>query len=178
MLGEFKIFRTVIERLNNNGIPYMVCGSVALNYYTQPRMTRDIDIVVEIKDSRQVYNLFKDRFYINLQTIEQAVNQKGMFNIIDLEEMIKIDFIVRKETPYRRMEFSRRVKVSVNNIDFSIVTLEDLIISKLLWAKQSRSELQLKDVANLLRENPDQNYIKRWVKEMGLEDLLKEAAGG
>ena len=64
---------------------------------------------------------------------------------------IKIDFVVRKDTPYRRREFSRRKKVAVDDQDLYVVSPEDLILSKLDWAKDSRSEVQLNDVRNLLK---------------------------
>lgn len=43
---ELDILRDVSQRLDSAGIAFMVTGSVALNYYAQPRMTRDIDVVM------------------------------------------------------------------------------------------------------------------------------------
>jgi hypothetical protein len=64
--------------------------------------------------------------------------------------VIKVDFIVRKQDEYRRVEFERRQKVAILDFTTCIVSKEDLIISKLWWAKDSHSELQLGDVKNLL----------------------------
>lgn len=47
--NEIDIVRDVSERLDRAGIPFMLTGSLAMNYYAEPRMTRDIDIVVEIQ---------------------------------------------------------------------------------------------------------------------------------
>ncbi len=57
---------------------------------------------------------------------------------------------------------------------------EDLIISKLFWAKESRSEIQINDVKNLIAsvEQIDYNYIKKWVKELGIENIFNEVLGG
>ena len=63
---------------------------------------------------------------------------------------IKIDFIVRKDTPYRAAEFERRRRVPMPGFEAWIVSREDLILSKLAWAKDSGSELQRRDVAALL----------------------------
>jgi hypothetical protein len=43
------------------GIPYMLTGSMAMSYYAQPRMTRDIDIVVALaaSDIDTVVRLFE-----------------------------------------------------------------------------------------------------------------------
>ncbi|MGA1791505.1 MAG: hypothetical protein ACMUIM_08460 [bacterium] len=177
MVDELFILKEVIKRLNNAGIPYMISGSMALNYYTEPRMTRDIDIVIELKqdDSNRVYNLFKDDFYVDLRMIESAIKKEGMFNIIHLEEIIKIDFIIRKSTPYRRLEFERKKKIRIEDMDTYIVSIEDLILSKLFWAKDSRSAIQLADAKNLINEsNVDMNYIDKWAPELGIKDLLAE----
>ncbi len=51
---------------------------------------------------------------------------------------------------------------------------EDLIISKLSWAKDSHSEIQLGDVRNLLGTGYDAKYVARWTRELELVNLLKE----
>lgn len=53
METELDILRDVSERLESAGIEYMLTGSVAMNYYAQPRMTRDIDLVVALDDVRK-----------------------------------------------------------------------------------------------------------------------------
>ena len=78
--------------------------------------------------------------------------------------MVKVDCVVRKETEYRREEFARRRAVSVEDQQVFIVSPEDLILSKLDWAKESRSQMQLDDVRNLLRsvQGLDTEYLNRW----------------
>lgn len=58
-----------------------------------------------------------------------------------------------------------------------VVSPEDLIISKLFWAKDSKSELQLNDVSSIIKyqaEILDWEYIKYWVKELGLGQIWGE----
>jgi hypothetical protein len=57
------------------------------------------------------------------------------------------------------------------------VSAEDLVISKLMWAKDSHSEMQLKDVGNLIGtvDNIDLKYIENWIRELDLEQIYKEA---
>ena len=178
MLFELKIFKDVINKLNDNEIPYMVSGSVAMNYYTVPRMTRDIDIVIEIDDVGSFYNTFKEEYYIDQKMVDDAIKNQFMFNIIHLKEVMKIDFIIRKNTKYRKTEFKRRKKIDIEGTRVFIVSIEDLIISKLLWSEDSRSELQIKDVRNLLKEKVDMKYICDWVKELNIADFFEEISDG
>jgi hypothetical protein len=95
MSEELEVLKIVTQRLGEAGINYMVSGSIAANYYTIPRMTRDIDIVIELKeeDVHKFINLFEDDFYINKETVSEEVSRQGMFNVIYNRYVIKIDFI-------------------------------------------------------------------------------------
>jgi len=177
---ELEVLLDVARRLDRARIPYMVTGSIATNFYTVPRMTRDIDIVVELaeEDLARFIPLFESDFYLDPQTVRQAVRTRRMFNLIQNEYVIKIDFIVRKDSPYRRREFSRRRRVAVDHRRLYLVAPEDLILSKLEWARESRSEMQLADVRNLLNSVKPLNrrYMARWAKALGLESLYREVS--
>ena len=175
---ELEVLKEVARRLEEAGIAYMITGSTAASFYAVPRMTRDIDIVVELsgQDVDRLVEIFAEDFYIERQAVEEAVKRKGMFNLIHTEYVIKVDFVVRKDSPYRRKEFSRRKKVSVDDRFLYVVAPEDLILSKLDWAKDSKSEVQLTDVRNLLRsvKGLDRRYLVRWAKQLGVESLYRE----
>ena len=48
MLTELDILKDVTGKFDKLGIQYMLTGSLVMSYYMQPRMTKDIDLVVEI----------------------------------------------------------------------------------------------------------------------------------
>ena len=178
MSDELQVLQLLAARLDHAGIPYMVSGSMAMNYYAQPRMTRDIDIVVEVAgaDATPLAALFADDFYCDADAVREAIAHEGLFNAIHLDLVIKIDFIVRKNTPYRRTEFARRRAVPVGGATVWLVSAEDLLLSKLHWAKDSRSELQLGDVRNLIACVPDLDwsYIDQWAAHLSVTRLLAE----
>jgi len=91
--------------------------------------------------------------------------------------VIKVDCIVRKSSEYRRVEFDRRVAVTIAGFRTYITSKEDLILSKLVWAKDSRSELQLRDVKNLLATGYNREYTETWAEELTVAELLKECLG-
>lgn len=173
MLNELEVLKTVITRLDSAGIPYMVSGSIAANFYTTPRMTRDIDIVIELEkeDAEKLFSLFSDDFYIDIESAKVAIRDKQMFNIIHNEAIIKVDFIIRKDIEYRKIEFERRRSIIFEGLRIYITSPEDLIISKLYWAKDSFSEMQIRDVENLMNTLPglDRGYIAKWVQQLGIE---------
>ena len=175
MATEIDVVRDVSRKLDHAGIAYMVTGSMAMNYYAQPRMTRDIDVVIALgrNDVERMASLFEPEYYVSKETIRESIAHESVFNLIHHESVIKVDFIVRKGSEYRQVEFERRQKVAILDFTTYIVSKEDLIISKLWWAKDSRSELQLSDVKNLLATGYDAAYLERWILALGLNSLLQ-----
>jgi hypothetical protein len=175
-MNEIDIVRDVSRRFEQAGIPYMLTGSMAMNYYAQPRMTRDIDVVIAIapEDTHRVAALFRPDYYLSEKSIRESLVHESIFNVIHQESVIKVDCIIRKRREYRRVEFERRQKIAIRDFTTFIVSKEDLIISKLFWAKDSQSEIQRSDVRNLLATQYDAVYLAHWTRELGLDILLKE----
>jgi hypothetical protein len=167
-----KLLNRICRALEAEKLPYMVSGSIALNTYTVPRMTRDIDIVIELHkaDIDRFCKIFETGFYIDTLTVQEEVERHGMFNVIDFETGYKIDFIVRKNSEYRQLEFLRRIKTDAYGFDVWIVSIEDLIISKIAWIQELQSDRQIDDIQNLLT-NPtaDKEYIENWCQKLGFK---------
>lgn len=175
-MTEIDIVRDISRRFERAGIAYMITGSMAMNYYAQPRMTRDIDVVIAIgpADAEQVAKLFQPDYYVSEENIRESIAHESIFNLIHQESVIKVDCIVRKNSEYRRTEFERRQKITLQDSPTFIASKEDLIISKLFWAKDSHSELQLGDVRNLLATGYDADYLRYWTRELELDNLVEE----
>jgi len=82
-----------------------------------------------------------------------------------------VDCIVRKSALYRREEFTRRHRIRIRDFETWIVSKEDLILSKLVWARDSESERQLRDVQNLIASGCDAAIIERWTEELQVTSL-------
>lgn len=179
MNREIDLIKEVVRRLNGAGIGYMITGSMAMAVYAAPRMTRDVDIVIQVsdEDADSMVELFRGDFYIDETAVREAIRSRGMFNIIHDETIIKFDFIVRKDEEYRREEFNRRLPVEIDGQSIDVAAPEDLVLSKLVWAKQSGSELQLRDVRQLLAgmDRLDDEYLDKWSEALGVRGLLDEA---
>lgn len=174
MLSELDLLLDVTHRLEEVGLDYMLTGSMALNHYAQPRMTRDIDIVLALllKDLDTLPKIFGDDFYFSPEAAREAVLNQSCFNVIHNDSLIKVDFMIRKREDYRLVEFERRQRITVQDSSLWIVSKEDLIISKLDWARQSQSERQLSDAENLLATGVDTDYLNLWSQKLNLTDML------
>lgn len=179
MKTELDVLRDVTQRLESGGVAFMLTGSMAMNFYAQPRMTRDIDLVVQVTSNQTdlLVSLFEAEYYVDRLAIAKAIAQRSMFNLIHNETIIKLDCIVLKNQQYRQEEFARRQRITLGDFQTWIVTREDLILSKLYWARNSKSELQLRDVRNLLSSDCDKPYLLSRAEELGVKPLLEEIIG-
>ncbi len=157
----------------------MLTGSMAANVYASPRMTRDLDLVVAIAPDtlERLPEAFPpDRYYLSPEAARDAVDNSTCFNLIHLATMLKIDIMVRKTGEYRLLEFSRRQLHMIEDQPLWVVSKEDLILSKLEWARESLSGRQLADVRNLLATGCDQPYLKQWANYLQLTDILTQVS--
>lgn len=176
---ELLALQDLCARLEGAGIEYMLTGSLAMSYYARPRMTRDIDLVVALDADtagKLTAALGKD-YHVDPQMIADGFRRRRPSNVIHLPTVVKVDLIPRKDSDYRRAEFERRRKVGFAGVDLWIVSPEDLVLSKLEWARDSGSELQMRDVGHLLEVPLDRAYLALWAGRLGLERLLEEASG-
>jgi hypothetical protein len=177
---ELEVLRVVVDRLKGADVSHMLTGSVAMAWYAQPRQTRDIDIVVDLPESKidVVVAAFSPDFYIDRDMVLDEVRRHGMFNMIEDAAAMKVDMIIRKDDSYASEAFQRRRSVEITHgLALDIISAEDLVLSKLAWAKEGESDLQLRDVRNLLRSvaDLDRAYVTRWAGLLGLSALLEKA---
>ena len=117
MKTELDVLRDVSQRLESSGVEFMLTGSMAMNFYAQPRMTRDIDLVVKLNSEQTdlLIRLFEAEYYVDRLAVAKAIAQHSMFNLIHNETVIKFDCIVLKDQPYRQEEFARRRRITLGD---------------------------------------------------------------
>lgn len=170
------VFFTVIQKLEFENIPYMVVGSVASMVYGEPRMTHDMDLVLDIlpDNVEKLETLFPiEEFYCPpLAVLQSEVIHRGQFNLIHQGTGIKIDIIIRKNTEHAREEFKRRQKVPFwQGSEVYLATPEDVILKKLCFFREGGSEKHLKDIRGILAEskNIDKKYLQEWIGRLNLK---------
>ena len=165
-------FHKIVDVLDKANIPYMLSGSVAMGVYIVPRATRDFDFVVYLqpKDVDNFVSNFQDGYYCNADAVKDAVKHHSLFNIIDYSSGYKADFVILKNEDFRQLEFKRRVKMEYFDKTIYLVSVEDLLLSKLIWIQELQSAVQMEDIKNLSQlETLDWNYINEWIKKLRLQ---------
>ncbi len=160
-------------RLDDLGIGYMVTGSFALSAYATARMTMDIDVIIEIgpNDALRFANRFLGDYYVNADSIERAIRGSSMFNIISNINGVKVDCIIRKPNSLEMAKFKRRRLSEIDGVPFWVISKEDLIISKLAWARDSLSEKQFGDIRSLVESGIDDTSLNTWIARLELRQV-------
>lgn len=178
-----ELFRYVVSGLDSARIPYMIVGSFASTFHGIARATQDLDIVCELDSEKmeRLHDLFQQPdFYFNSVAAEQALQNLGMFNLVHIPTGWKIDFILRKERPFSKREFARRMQGEILGKKVYLATPEDTVLAKLEWAKDSQSERQLRDVAEIFDiqgSHLDSDYIERGIRELQLQSIREKVRG-
>lgn len=177
--ATFEKLRAALEAAN---IPYFVSGSFASSAHGVPRSTNDIDIVIAPPEPRALTRLLKQfpasEFGLSEEDAHDALNRRAQFNVIDYATHWKVDFILRQDTSFDESRFARREIVEIAGIRLYAASAEDILITKLWWAKLSDSERQISDAAGIIRvqaENLQRAYVERWVSVLGLDDQWQAA---
>lgn len=176
-----EVFHRITSALGEAGIAYMLAGSFASAYYGAPRTTQDIDLVIASSAEQLrtfVQLLSKDEYYVDLDTALEARKRESPFNVVDMATGWKIDLIIRKSRPFSEEEFRRRKRVNLQGSPLFVASAEDVVISKLEWAKLAQSQRHIEDVAGILRmrwDSLDRPYLKRWILELKIEAEWNDA---
>jgi hypothetical protein len=177
-MDQAELLRYVVQTLEGLGIDYMVSGSHASIYYGEPRMTQDIDVVADLAPAHVPVLLDRfaaPEFYMSEEAAREATVRRGQFNIIHAASGVKIDIVVRKDTPYHQGEFARRWRQPLlPGIEAYFARPEDVILNKLLYFQQGGSERHLRDIAGMLRVSGaeiDTRYIGDWARDLGVDDI-------
>lgn len=179
MTNQEDFLQRLVAALNDAGIAYMLSGSIGSSFYGQPRATNDIDVVIAPTET-QLHTFAEslgEDYYVSFEAVREALKNNSMFNVIDVQTSWKADLLIRKKRPFSLEEFQRRQIANVMGLDVWILSPEDVILSKLEWAKNTKSDQQFRDalgVATVQWDRLDQDYLNKWAKKLQVESSLKQ----
>ncbi len=180
-----RAMKPVADFLQARNRSYAVVGSVAGMSHGYGRTTIDVDVLAEITGelAKDFEEEFSGSYYVDAQSIRDAVRWKRSFNLYHFQTGVKIDIFVSKNRPFDVLVLERR---ELENMDddatpsFYVQTAEDLVLSKMQWYREANevSDRQWNDILSVMKLQSftlDLEYLEYWSKELNINDLLNKA---
>jgi hypothetical protein len=104
-----------------------------------------------------------------------TMTTRHVLDVVD--SPFKIELFHLSDDPHDQERFRRRCRVPLLNREVWLPTVEDVIVTKLRWAGQSRRSKDWDDVLNILAvqgDRPDWDYIYQWCGQHGTRAILDE----
>ena len=164
--------------LNTTGIAYMVTGGLAAIIYGEPRLTNDVDIVLQLEPEaaeRLIAAYPTPAYYtppLEVVRVEAARGAHDHFNILDVETSLRADIYCLGGDPLGAWAMERRRGIPISGSDIWVAPIEYVILRKLEYYRMSSSDRHLGDIAAMRRISGtliDQAVLAAWVERLGLD---------
>jgi hypothetical protein len=181
------VIAATVPVLDSVGVPYAITGSVASSVHGEPCVSADVDLVVRMtpQQAERVARDLPERFYRSVDALCDAATNCSIANLVDTVTGLKVDLSVLSATSFHQRVFERREAIALgpNAPAFQFVSPEDIVLMKLVWRKDSRSQKQWENALGVVRVQGarlDWSYLFGQAVQLGvIEDLkvLRDEAG-
>lgn len=171
-------FLVFTSRLNALGMPYMVSGSVAAIFYGEPRLTNDVDLILHIRadEVARLTSAFpQSEFYcppVEVILLEIAREQRGHFNLIDHATGFKADIYLAGQDELHAWGLDNISEVSLGEERIRLAPPEYVIVRKLQFFREGRSNKHLRDIHRMLQglgPGWNRDRLHDWLQRCGLQ---------
>ncbi|MFP3927804.1 MAG: nucleotidyl transferase AbiEii/AbiGii toxin family protein [Desulfobacteraceae bacterium] len=151
-MNVFEEFNHLVMELENHKVRYALVGGVAMAFYTEPRFTRDIDLLIDPHDFEKAKEVLeKDGYFESISpwTFRNVAIELHRFLKATSEDEMLIDILVAKnEQVGKIIENAVEAESEVGRI--LVADRKDLI-----WLKRTRNSKQ--DQADIEKLEDDKN---------------------
>lgn len=168
----------LLQPLNTTRVPYMVTGGLAAIIYGEPRLTNDVDIVLQLEPGaaeRLIAAYPAPAYYtppLEVVRTEAARTAHGHFNILDVETSLRADVYCLGGDPLGAWAMERRRGIPIAGADIWVAPIEYVILRKLEYYRMASSDRHLGDIVAMRRISGgmiDRAVLAAWIERLGLE---------
>ena len=139
-MNVFEEFKRLVSELEKKGVRYALIGGVALAFYTEPRFTRDIDLLVDSEDFEKIKGLLeKDGYFESASpwTFRNvAIELHRFLKVVNEEDEMLMDILVAQDEEVRKI-IQDAVEAESKEGRVMLANKKDLI-----WLKRTRDSKQ------------------------------------
>jgi hypothetical protein len=176
---QIDVLRHTLAVLECEKILYAIVGSYASGVWGDPRMTLDVDVVVQI-DAQHVDPLLASfpagEYYVSRAAVEEVVRLQSQFNVIHPTSGQKVDFMVTGPNHWAQPQLARRIRITLLPDCEGYVAPDDVILGKLVYFQEGGSEKHLRDIRGILQRSGqlvDREYLGQAAERHGVADVWR-----
>ncbi|NOT00019.1 MAG: hypothetical protein HOP29_05280 [Phycisphaerales bacterium] len=173
--------------LDRLGIPYAITGSVVSAVHGDPVTSLNVDVLVQATPAQAgaVADALPAYFYRDREMLQMEAGRFGIANVVDLRSGLKVDISFVPTNGYLDDAMQRSVLARIGSAGpaFRLTSAEDVVLMKLLWRKDSRSQKQWENALSVMRvcgTKLDWRYLFDHAGQLGVADdliALRDAGG-
>jgi hypothetical protein len=171
-----------VAPLQRAGIRYAITGSIAGSAYGEPRLSNDVDIVIDIAPSTAA--AFEAcfpaaDFYCppeEVIAVEAQRTHRGHFNVIHHDSGFKADMYPKGNDALQEWALTSARRIDVEGTLVSIAPPEYVIVRKLEYHREGGSQKHVDDIANIVRAQGDvldAALIEKHAARLGLDEAWR-----
>ncbi|MEX1137897.1 MAG: hypothetical protein WEF53_00960 [Bacteroidota bacterium] len=158
-MQEHDLFTLFTERLANAGIRYVVTGSVASIVYGEPRVTLDIDLVIELavehgggfEKQFPEKEFYRPPWEIVVNEIHRG--EHGHFALVHHETGFKADIYLAGGDRLQLWALDHARRIDFRGRVLQVAPPEYVIVKKLEYFEEGGSEKHLRDIEAMLEHS-------------------------
>jgi hypothetical protein len=177
-MPEANLFLLFIKPLNSIKISYLITGAAATIIYGVPRLTHDIDLIIQL-DTAKIDEFIRqfpsNKFYLPPEEViklEIKRPLRGHFNIIHHETGFKADMYSMGEDMLHQWALINKKSYNILDETVWVAPPEYVIIRKLEYFREGGSSKHLNDIKNIvevMKGNIDYKFIRQKVNQYSLD---------
>ena len=180
-----EVFQQTLDKLvailQAHQIRFHLTGGLTGTAYGEPRMTQDIDVVIDPRQSQDkvdelVGSFENSDFMFDERSLRNAINSAGMFQLLDQTEVLKLDIYPRELIP-GELDRSEQVEIFEGRT-LPLVSRVDAAASKLVWISRG-SHKSRRDLRAIVRKASEEQrgQLESVARQLELSSLLAEVLG-
>ncbi len=169
----------VYQFLEGRGIGYALVGGLAVAVWGEPRATFDIDVALAVRPSEveQFIDFVRGNALFQLPPEHLQFGNVRIIraHVLDSSghepDLILVEFLIL-DPRFLESLMGRRVSVELNARQIWVCSAEDLIVLKLLAARE-KDRLDIRGLLASRGRNLDVEYVSKWAKQLGVSESWK-----
>ncbi len=139
-MNVFEDFKSLVTKLHEQAVRYALIGGVAMAFYTEPRFTRDIDLLVNPEDFEKTKAILEEAGYFESASTwmfpEMAIELHRFLKVAGEEDEMLVDILVAMNEKVKAI-ISNAVTAQSEEGTVMVAARHDLI-----WLKRTRDSKQ------------------------------------